>query len=150
MPQISRRKLPKELEEEMFSQFWVSLSRLRTSDNTASFFSDLLTDTEELMLAKRFTIAVLLLRGKRPVDIKATLHVTNSTIGVVASWVKNAKPRTQKLLELLIQEGKWQGIIDRIDGLLDELPPPYRTNWHAAGKAKWQRKVERSARQSLR
>ncbi len=150
MPQISRKKLDKTIETEMFSQFWESLSALQDSVHIASFFSDLLTDTEKIMLAKRFTIAVLLLRGKRAVEIKDTLHVTNSTIGSVGSWLKNAKPQTKNALQRIIKEGNWQALLDRVEALLDELPPAYGTNWSEAGKAKWKRKMERASWRTLR
>lgn len=150
MPQVSKYKLDKTLEEEMFRQFWISVSKLQDASIAASFFSDLLSDTEEIMLAKRFAIAILILRGKRPIDIAGTLHVSYSTIRGVASWVKNAKPKTRVLLQSMIHEGKWQNIFDRVDVLLDELPPVYGTNWSKAGKAKFRRKIERASRQSLR
>lgn len=150
MPQVSKYTLDKTLEREMFQQFWVSVATLRDAGTAASFFSDLLSDTEETMLAKRFAIAILILRDKRPVDIAATLHVSYSTIHSVASWVKNAKPKTQKLLQSMIREGTWQKILDRVDALLDELPPTYGTDWSKAGKAKWERKIERTSRESLR
>jgi uncharacterized protein YerC len=94
MPQISKRKLDKDIETEMFRQFWASFLSFNDVYRASSFFSDLLTDTERIMLAKRFTIAVLLLRGKRPIEIKETLHVTFSTIGSVGSWLKT---QNQKL-----------------------------------------------------
>lgn len=150
MVQLSKYKLDKALDEEMFRQFWLSLSSLGDAATVASFFSDLLTTTEEVMLAKRFTVAVLILKGKRAVDIKETLHVTNSTICSVASWVKNAKPRTKNILQKIIRESSWQKILDRIDALLDELPPPYHTDWSRVGKEKWVRKMNRSARSALR
>lgn len=150
MPRISKYKLDKDIELEMFRQFWRSVSKLQDSSQVASFFSDLLTDTEEVMLAKRFTVAVLLLRGKRPVDISQALHVTYSTIGSVAGWVKNAKPQTRKLLQEIIHESNWQGLLDRIDELLDKLPPRYGTNWAEAGKDKWERVKNRASRRSLR
>lgn len=150
MPQISKYKLDKDIETEMFQKFWSSVAQLRDASTVSAFFSDLLTDTEEIMLAKRFTIAVLICRGKRPVEIKSILHVAFSTIGSVESWVKNMKPDTRKLLEKLISDGKWEKFLDRIDAFLDELPPQYGTNWSRAGKEKFQRKLERSARRSLR
>ena len=150
MPQVSKYLLDKSLEEEMFRQFWISLSRLHDAGTVSSFFSDLLTDTEEIMLAKRFTIAVLLLRGRRPVDITSTLHVAYSTVNSVGAWLKNAKPKTQRLLESIVKDSNWQKILDRIEALLDELPPQYGTNWQRAGREKWQRKTERATRQSLR
>lgn len=150
MTQVSRYKLDKDLEAEMFKQFWRSLSRLRDATTVSSFFSDLLSDTEEIMLAKRFTIAVLLFRGKRPIDIQSTLHVSFSTINSVGSWVKNAKPKTKQVMESIISDDTWKSILDRIEELLDEEPPVYHTNWMLAGKDKWKRKMARSTRQALR
>ena len=108
MVQLSKYKLDKALEEEMFRQFWSSLSALRNASTVSSFFSDLLTTTEEMMLAKRFTVAVLLLRGKRPVDIKRTLHVTDTSICSVSSWLKNVKPQTSQIIQRIIKESDWQ------------------------------------------
>jgi len=126
------------------------MSALREADVVASFFSDFLTDTEELMLAKRFTIAVLLLRGKRPKDIKNVLHVSNSATGTVGAWLKNAKPKTIATLERVIKESNWEGLIDKIDSFVDALPPRYGTDWSKIGKEKWQRKIGRAARQTIR
>lgn len=150
MPQISQRKLDKTVETEMYVRFWQSISRLQNSSDAAAFFSDLLTQTEEVMLAKRFMIAILLSRGKKPVQIGPILHVSFSTIAGVSSWVKNAKPRTKKILEMMINEGDWQAIFDRFNTVFDLLPPGKGADWHRVGKDKWKRKQERSARESLR
>lgn len=150
MTQVSKYRLDKDFEIEMFRKFWFSLSTLRDADAVASFFSDFLTDTEGLMLAKRFTIAVLLLRGKRPKMIKEMLHVSFSATGSVASWLKNSSPKTQTALRRIIEESNWEEFIDKIEEMLDELPPIYGTDWHRAGKEKWKRKMARATRQSLR
>jgi len=150
MPQVSKYPLDKDTEHEMFRKFWESISVLRDADAVASFFSDFLSDTEEIMLAKRFTIAVLLIRGRRPKDIKDILHVSNSATGSVGAWLKNASPKTRATLERVIKEGHWEQFIDKIEALFDELPPAYGTDWSKAGKEKWKRKMERSSRQSLR
>ena len=148
--QISKYPLDKQIEQEMFRKFWRSISALREADIVASFFSDFLTKTEELMLAKRFTIAILLLRGRRPKDIKRILHVSNSATGTVGAWLKNAKPKTIATLERVIKESNWESLIDKIDSFVDALPPHYGTNWSRVGKEKFQRKSERSARQTIR
>ncbi len=150
MPQVSKYKLDKTLEDEMFRQFWLSLSSLGDASAVSSFFSDLLTSTEEVMLAKRFTVAVLILRGRRPVDIKQTLHVTDTTICSVASWLKNVKPRTKEVLQFIIKDASWQKILDRIDSLLDALPPGYGTNWSRVGKERRERRMDRVSRLALR
>ena len=150
MTQTSKYPLDRDTEKEMFRKFWKSISVLRDADSVASFFSDFLSDTEELMLAKRFTIAVFLLRGRRPKDIKDILHVSNSATGAVSAWLKNAKPKTVAALERIIKETNWEEFIDDIEAMLDELPPRYGTNWSRVGHEKWQRKMTRASRQSLR
>jgi uncharacterized protein YerC len=150
MPQVSKYRLDTEIEKLMFQKFWLSIALLHDASTVSSFFSDLLSDTENIMLAKRFAIAVLLSKGKRPVDIKSTLHVTYSTICSVSSWIKNARPQTRVLLHRMIEQSDWQAFIDELDALLDELPPAYRTNWSQAGKEKWVRRKKRSARRFFR
>ena len=150
MTQVSKYPLDKNIEHEIFQRFRHSISLLHDIDDVSSFLSDFLTDTEELMLAKRFTIAVLILRGRRPKDIKAVLHVSNSATGAVSAWLKNAKPKTLKALERVIEESNWQSFLDSIDALFDKLPPRYGTDWTRAGKEKWQRQQEHISRQTLR
>lgn len=150
MPQVSKYRLDKTVQDEMFQRFWSSIANLQSSQAVSEFFSDLLTDTEEIMLAKRLTAAVLFLRGKRPIDIARALHVSFSLVGRVSTWVDRAKPSTRWELERMTKEVKWLTFLDRIDEILDRLPPRYGTDWSKAGKAKWQRKMERNARQSIR
>jgi uncharacterized protein YerC len=150
MPKVSRIPLDKDIENEMLSQFWVSLSKINDPVLASHFFSDLLTENERIMLAKRFTIAVLLARGKSASDIKSILHVTYSTIGSVSSWLKNAKPKTQKLMEQISKEKDWETLSDKIEELLDKLPPLSHGDWSKSGKEKWQRIKSRAAKRNLR
>lgn len=142
--------MDKVVETELFKKFWHSLSSLRDPDSVSSFFSDFLSGSERIMLAKRFAIAVLLLRGKRPKDIKSVLHVSDSSTSSVGAWLKNAKPKTVATLERVIRENYWEEFFDNVDSFLDSLPPRYGTNWQRVGKERWQRNLERSSRQQLR
>lgn len=150
MPQISKRKLDTDVENEMFREFWLSLSKLRNSEIIASFFSDLLSDTEKIMLAKRFTIAILLLRGKRPIEIKDTLHVTFSTIGSVASWLKNANGQTKNVFKSIIHEGNWQVLLAKLDASLDALPLRYGSNWSRQLQERGGSRAQRASINKLR
>lgn len=150
MPQISKHRLDRTFQDEMFRRFWSSVAHLKTSRDVAEFFSDILTHTEEVMLAKRLTIAVLLLRGKIPVDIANILHVSFSTIGRVSTWVDRAKPATKRELERVIDDAEWQAFFDTIEALFDKLPPRHGTDWHRAGKEKSQREKVRFLRERLR
>lgn len=150
MTHISRYPLDRVIETEIFNKFWRSLSSLHDSDSTSSFFSDFLSSTEQIMFAKRFTIAVLLLRGKRPKDIKTILHVSDSSISSVGAWLKNAKPKTIATLKRVIYESYWEEFIEKMEALIDSLPSQYGTNWTRVGKERWQRKIERASRQTVR
>lgn len=149
MPQISKYRLGRTFQEEIFRRFWSIVAHLKTNRDVAEFFSDILTHTEEVMLAKRLTIAVLLLRGKLPVDIANILHVSFSTIGRVNSWVDRAKPATKRELERVIDDAEWQAFFDTIEALFDKLPPRYGTDWDQAGKEKSQRAKDRFLRERL-
>ena len=150
MTQVSKYPLDKKVETEVFRKFWHSLSSLRDADAVASFFSDFLSGTEKIMLAKRFAIAILLLRGKRPKDIKKVLHVSDSSTSSVGAWLKNARPKTVVALERVIKESHWDDLVDKIEGMLDELPPRYSTNWQRASQEKRLKKLDRAARKSVR
>ncbi len=149
MPQISKYPLNRVIEQEMFHKFWTTVSKLKSVKEVSSFFSDLLTQTEEIMLAKRFIVSLLLLRGKRPAEISKSVHVSFSTIATVAGWLKNARPETKRILKRIIQESNWQKLLDKIDSTLDKLPLPYGTDWKIIGKEKWDRKIKRDAREVL-
>lgn len=150
MSRVSKYPVSPLVQEEMFRQFWRSISHLRSVEDVSSFFSDLLTETEEVMLAKRLAVAILVLNGKKAVDIVTALHVTYTTVGTVVSWVKNAKPHTRKVLKRMIEEREWQMLIDAVEGVLDALPPRYGTNWHRVGKERYERRLEREARSRLK
>ncbi len=149
MPQTSKYPLDKNTQQEMFRTFWQSISFLSTADDASVFLSDFLSDTEELMLAKRFAIAVLLHRGRRPKDIKTLLHVSNSATGAVSAWLKNANPKTIETLERIIQKSNWDKFIDTLDAMFDSLPPRYGTNWSRKGKEKFKALQARESRKPL-
>ena len=150
MTQISKKPLDKGIEKQIFDQFWISLSKVNNAQESSDFFSDLLTETEKLMLAKRFTVAILIIRGRSPTQIRNIIHVSFATIGSVASWVKNAKPKTKEILSSISQEKNWETILDKIEEVFDKLPPVYGRNWSSVGKEKWERTKKRSTRMVLR
>ena len=152
MPQVSRHKLSHDLENRLFELFWRSLSRLGTPQETAEFFTDILTSTEKLMLAKRYTIAVLLTKGYPPKHVHATLNVSYTTIATVAGWLKNLKPATKKILDRHLKDESWGQFFDKIEAILDAPPPifAYPKDKSAIGKAKFKAAVTRSARSVLR
>lgn len=150
MARVSKIKLDKLLENQILDQFWTSLSFVNNSVKSQSFYSDLFSTTERLMLAKRFAVAILLYRGKSATEIHDAIHVSYSNIGSVTSWVKNGKPGTQELLNKISRMKSWGAIIDSIDTLLDKLPPKRHSDWVMEYKNRKIRLQERLAKQRIR
>jgi uncharacterized protein YerC len=150
MARISKKTLDKEIESQIYNQFWKTLTNLVDYQHAKDFFSDILTKTEQLMLAKRLATALLLLRGKTATQIRKTLNISFTTIASVSAWVKNARPKTKEVLLSLSNQKDWEAVIDRIDKLLDSLPPLYGTNWSRVAKDRYKRGTKRSARNALR
>ena len=55
MPQISKKKLDNNFQEEIYSQFWIALSKLNNSNDVSQFYSDFLTETEKIMFTPSIT-----------------------------------------------------------------------------------------------
>lgn len=150
MTQRSKQPLDREIESRMFELFWQSLTRLSSQQETAEFFGDILTATEKLMLVKRYFTAVLLAKGYPPTHVRQTLNVSFTTIATVSAWLKNLKPATKKILDRHLKDKAWGQFFDKIEAVLDTLPPGRYEDWRQAGKAKCRRGLERSARSVLR
>ena len=150
MPRVSKKPLDKDIKKEMYKQFWKSLAKINNPKKAYQFFSDILTETEKITLAKRFATAILLTRGHSATSIRKTMNLSYAAIGSVASWVKNAKPKTKEVLEKLSKEKDWESFGDKIDEFLDKIPPHPRSDWKKVYKERRKQAYKRSARKSLR
>lgn len=150
MAQVSRRKLDKDLEQALFDQLWNFLAKIDNPNKAASLYSDLLTETEKLILAKRLATALLILRKRTTQEIKSKIAVSTSTVSNVSQWLKYCRPETRRMLENLSKQKDFDAILDKIDGIIDKLPPRYYSDWKQAGKEKYQRIKQRSAKAEIR
>jgi len=151
MPKVSHKALSPKIHQKLMHQFWSTLANLRTKQEISDVMADLLTPTEQLMLAKRLATAILIFRGYSQTQITHTLNVSFSHTGSVANWLKNAKPQTINQLQRLSHQKDWQAFTDQVQALLDKLvPPPKYSNWSQTGRAKHQRHLSRSAKSLLR
>jgi len=152
MARVSKKSLDPDVEKRMFALFWRSLSRIGTAEEMADFFADLLGKNEQIMLAKRYTIAVLLSKRKNYQQIVTAINVSPSTINSVANWLKNLKPATKKILDRHLKDEAWGQFFDKIEAILDAPPPifAYPNQKSALGKAKFKASMARSTRSVLR
>ena len=88
---MSRKKLskinPKE-QRRILDEFWTMVALLESKDEVKSFFKDLLSATESIMLARRIQIAKLLLAGVGYDTIQKRIGAAPNTIASVHKWLQ--------------------------------------------------------------
>ena len=80
MTHISRKKIKKEIADELADQFLTFLSLARTKQDARVLARELFSQTERVMFAKRLAVIVLLTRGYSFTQIEESLGVTRQTI----------------------------------------------------------------------
>ena len=80
MPHVSKIKLDKRLETQLFNSLETALGKL-SKEETKAFLLSLISPTERLMLAKRLAVVILLKEDVPIGTIASTLHVTKETVG---------------------------------------------------------------------
>jgi uncharacterized protein YerC len=80
MTHVSRKKIKKEIANELADQFLTFLSLARTKQDARTLARELFSQTERVMLAKRLAVVILLVRGYSFTQIEESLGVTRQTI----------------------------------------------------------------------
>lgn len=84
MMQISKKYLPRNLENKLFELFFDSLAHLSNRSDIEKFLFSLISPFEKTMLAKRLGIAILLAKGYRQEEIRDILKVSSETVSRVS------------------------------------------------------------------
>ncbi len=146
MSQISRRPIRKDTEEKILSLFWETVASCNSKPLVAELLEDLLTPTENVMLAKRLAIAYLLLKGYPYDVITSTLKVSTPTIGTVSLMLKIKGNGLRKSLETIVKQRRRQEFFHYLtDVALDVLGHAKGNDWRRAERYKYQRRREKHA-----
>jgi len=141
MAQVSKRIIPKDVQERMFEIFWESLVLCKDKNTVASFLEDLLTPTEKIMLAKRVSLAFLLLKGYDYKAINQTLKVSNPTIWLVKAWLKAKGEGYRKILQKIPQDEVWKKFWQDLDSTIQKILFPTSgkgVSWKEARRRQWE------------
>ncbi len=87
MPRSKPQQLETKERYTLLNEFWTTIALLENVDEIKNFFKDLLSETEALMLARRFRIAQLIYAGWSYEKIEKSLHTSTATIATVHSWL---------------------------------------------------------------
>jgi uncharacterized protein YerC len=151
MGRVSKRKIDPEIEERLFKIFWGLLAKLKSSAEIQEFLKSLLSYTEQVMLAKRLAIAVLLSKDYNYEEIDQTLKVSKSTVGTVHKQLLIGAAGYKKAVEKILHQEKIEDFWDKLEEIALKLEPPARyksARFDAkseAGKALIKRRRKRSA-----
>lgn len=143
MTQVSRIPLRKEIENRIFEIFLTSLARVRRKTEVEIFIDDLLSPTEKIMLAKRLSIALLLVKRYDQRTISELLKVSLSTVNRVSLRLQLGGKGYLRVIQEIIKDEKndqfWQKLDDMIGGIL----PPKGTDWRNWRRQRWEKKMSR-------
>jgi len=129
MPQVSKYPLGEDLEERVFEVFWKTIAELDDEDEVKKFFLDLLTPTEQIMLAKRLAIAILLPKDWNYRSISQSIKVSAATIGSVANWLKRGGEGYKMAIDRILKEERWQEIFEKFEDKLKDFFDLKRPIW---------------------
>lgn len=114
MAQISKRKLNEDIQSKMFEMFLSSFAKCENDEELMAYLSDILTETEAVVMAKRLAIALMLSKGYGYVQICDLLKVSPPTVSKVKTWLDlrgdGFRAVLKKVLEDKETEDFWIGL----------------------------------------
>ena len=147
MAQVSHRRISAKVEKRIFDLFFQAIAKLDNERDVSVFLDDFLTPTERIMLAKRLSIALMLIKGYDYRTIQSTLKVSLPTISGVSVWVKYRGRGYQKILERILRQEKFNDILEKVDETIGKVfspVPPKGSDWSAWRKRQVEAKRERT------
>lgn len=110
MPHVSRKKLKKKVFIKIGEQLSSTIAKANSTRELRWVFSELITPTERVMLAKRLAIILMLERGYSIDIIQKTLKVTPQTIVRFWKITKHSfyKPIIRKISSNKAKSDFWQ------------------------------------------
>ena len=97
MSQVSKRILPKNIEERLLKNLWESFASLKNPKEVSIFLEDFFSPTEKVMFAKRIAIAILLKKNYDFRSISSLLKVSTTTVNNIYKLL-NLKSKSYNLL----------------------------------------------------
>ena len=138
MSQVSRRKLNDKVYARIFEIFVASLASANSPCKVEILIGDLLTRTEKIVLAKRLSIALLLLKKYSYDSIESILKVSRPTVWQVKRLMEEGKGGYKAILEEFMKQENERNIISGFFNLLEDIfPPAMGTNWKLARQKQW-------------
>lgn len=140
MSQISKKHVNNKVVERIFEIFVDFLIAVNNSEKAEIFLDNLLTKTEKVVLAKRLSIAFLLVNGYSTEQIKYLLRVSSQTVWTVKTWLGHEGKGLVKIINEIKNNKKNKLTMKKFFIMLEELLTPiYSGHWsQVQRKKRWQ------------
>ena len=150
MTKVSKYPLNKSIENRVFELFYKSIADLKTSNQVQEFFIEFLTPTEQIMLAKRLAIALMLNRHYTYSSIVDFLKVSPDTIGMISYWLKTRGVAFQRVINKIVKDEKEEEFWDNLEELFHiAIIPRPGTDWSKASKDRFQGLRKRRTKRNI-
>lgn len=127
MTRVSKNPLRKDIQERVWEIFLTSLSSLK-KEVAMDFVNDLLSETEKVMLSKRLSIALMIIKGYNSSYIATTLKVSGSTVNSVRRWLSFGGQGYRLVLAKIIKKEELEIFFEDLDEDLLKLSHPKHWN----------------------
>ena len=124
MTRISGRRLDNLLEQRMYELLWEHLANLSSLNLIKEFLQNVLTYNEQVIIAKRLAIAVLLARGYTYEEIDQTLKVSKATVGTIHKQILIGAPGIIRAIRSIQKQEKLEEFWDKVEETLLKLSLP--------------------------
>ncbi|MFH1402343.1 MAG: Trp family transcriptional regulator [Patescibacteria group bacterium] len=129
MVNVSKKKLKKDVLNQINNRLVETVAMLKTNDSTKNFINDLLGESEKIVLAKRLSVVFMLQENISWYRISTLLKVSDTTVKKIAMKIDNGE--YENILNIVKQKKSritfWAGM----DIVLRAGMPPI------VGKGRW-------------
>lgn len=137
MSQISKRWLKAEVSGKLVELFIKLIQQINTSEQAKNMSMTLFSAAERMMMAKRVSVMLMLVKGANYLTIRETLKVSQGTIAKMSQVVTTAPPSVVDWLKGEADADDFIQTLDEIGYRLKGLLPPKGRSW-----SKWRRQLE--------
>lgn len=133
MTHISKQKLSKEKEGELYAQLFRVIARLNKT-NAPDFLSELFGEEEKLMFAKRLAAIILYIEGNSSYRVWTLLHMSPSTADRIRLNFQVGKYRNIQSF-ITKNRSEYARLLRTLEVILQAgLPPRGRGRWNLVTK----------------
>ena len=142
MTQVSKHPLRKEIQERVYEEFTESLAMVKSKGQVDRLVDDLLSPTEKTMLAKRLSIALLLMKKYDQRAVSRVLKVSLGTVSKVSSAMQKGNGGYAMVVGSILKGESLRAFLQKLDDALADLMPPANRNWSNWRRERWEAKME--------